>query len=131
MADVTVLRVDEMEAMLGGVMRRARAALGVTSFGMQVEDLPGGTDFYPEHDESSFGGQEEVYTALAGSATLLADGQEHALEPGVFARVGPSVRRKIVPGPDGVRLLALGGLPGTFEPHAWTELGAPDPELPS
>lgn len=131
MADVTVLRVEEMEAMLGGVMKRARAALGVTSFGMQVEDLPGGTDFYPEHDESAFGGQEEVYTALAGAATLIADGEEHALQPGVFARVGPGVRRKVVPGPDGVRLLALGGIPGTFEAHPWTELGAPDPPLPS
>ncbi|MEZ5099973.1 MAG: hypothetical protein R3C15_09295 [Thermoleophilia bacterium] len=130
MADVIVLQVDEMEPMLGGVMRRARASLGVTSFGMQVEDLPGGTDFYPEHDESAFGGQEEVYTALAGSATLVVDGDEHLLEPGVFARVGPGVRRRIVPGPDGVRVLALGGVPGTFAVHPWTELGAPDPELP-
>jgi hypothetical protein len=27
-------------------------------------------------------------------------------------RVGPTARRKILPGPDGVRLLAIGGYPG-------------------
>ena len=37
---------------------------------------------------------------------------------GTFARVGPEERRKLVPGPDGVTVLALGGVPGAFESGA-------------
>jgi hypothetical protein len=40
MPEVTVVRIDEMERAFGGVFVRARASLGVTSFGIQVIDLP-------------------------------------------------------------------------------------------
>ena len=50
-----------------------------------------------------------------------------ALGVSALYRVGPSVRRKLWPGPDGARLLVLGGIPGSFEHKDYTELGAPDP----
>src|SRR4029453_11319383 len=34
---------------------------------------------------------------------------------------------QILPGPDGIRLIALGGRPGAFDAPGWTELGAPPP----
>ena len=40
MSDFTVRRIDEMETYYLGAMKRARAELGVTSFGIQVMDLP-------------------------------------------------------------------------------------------
>ena len=40
MSDYTVKRIDEMEAYYLGAMKRARAELGVTAFGLQVMDLP-------------------------------------------------------------------------------------------
>jgi hypothetical protein len=49
----------------------------------------------------------------ADSRPLIADGAEHALDPDHVVRVGPTVKRMIVPGPDGIRLLALGGVPGS------------------
>jgi quercetin dioxygenase-like cupin family protein len=49
---------------------------------------------------------------LQGAAKLLADGQEFRLEPGTFARVGPGQRRKIVTGPEGARILAVGATAG-------------------
>jgi uncharacterized cupin superfamily protein len=99
----------------------------VTAFGMQVENFPPHFEHFPEHDHSD-DGQEEVYTALAGSATLTADGREYRLEPGVFARVGPGVTRKITTGDEPVRLLAVGGTPGKiYAAPPFTELGA---ELP-
>jgi hypothetical protein len=59
-----------------------------------------------------------VYVVLEGSATLVAGGEEHELQACVFARVGP--------GPDGVTLLCLGGVPGSaYTPPAFTEAGAP------
>ena len=103
---------------------RARASLGVTSFGMQVE-LPATFRAFPRHDHTA-DGQEEVYTALSGSATLHAEGQAHRLAPGVFARVGPGVTRKITTGEEPVQLLAIGAIPGRpYEAPAFTQEGVP------
>ncbi len=124
MSEVTVQRIEEFDTPDGGGFCKARASLGVTAFGMQVENFPPHFEHYPEHDHSD-DGQEEVYTALAGSATLTAGGEEYRLEPGVFARVGPGVTRKIVTGDEPVRLLAVGGTPGkVYSAPAFTELGA-------
>ena len=40
MADVTTASFEQMEPIHEGFARRARATLGVTSFGMQVMTLP-------------------------------------------------------------------------------------------
>jgi hypothetical protein len=131
MADATIKRIDRMESFYDGLVTRARAELGVTSWGMQVFDLPPNFDQYPNHHHGEGGGdpgQEEVYIPLAGSATLVLNGERHELEPGVWARVGIEQLRQLVPGPNGFRYLAIGGTPGkAFEPPAWTELGAPPP----
>jgi hypothetical protein len=134
-ADYTIKRVDEMEAIFDGAVARARASLGVSAFGMQLLNLPPSWDGYPNHNhrEDAFdgsAGQEEVYVALTGSATLRVGGMEHRLEPGVVARVGPDEKRQIVPGGEGVRVLCLGAWRDrAYEPPAWTELGA-DPPIP-
>ena len=133
MPDVTVVAIDDMEPIFGGLARRARAELGVTAWGMQVLTLPPGWDEYPmhNHDADAYDpNQEEVYIPLEGGATLVADGLEYELRPGTMARVGPAQMRRIVPGPEGIRVVALGGAPGAFTPGAWTELGA-DPPNPS
>lgn len=111
MADVTVKRLDEFDVAFGGGMKLVRHGLGVESFGLQVLDMPPHADQYPEHDHSG-DGQEEVYTVLQGATKLLADGREFRLEPGTFARVGPAQRRKIVTGPEGARILAVGATAG-------------------
>jgi uncharacterized cupin superfamily protein len=111
MADVTSKRVEEFDSPNGGGFCRARAGLGVTSFGMQVFNFSPGSDRHPDHDHSA-DGQEEVYTALSGVATLRAGGEDYMLEPGVFVRVGPDVRRKITTGDEPARILVIGGTPG-------------------
>jgi quercetin dioxygenase-like cupin family protein len=134
MPDATIKRIDEMETFYDGLVTRARAELGVTSWGMQLFDYPAGFDGHPNHNHAEGGfdpGQEELYLPLAGSGTLHLDGEEHQLEPGVWARVGMNQLRRLVPGRDGLRILVLGGTPGkAFEPPAWTELGAAPPALP-
>jgi len=129
MGDLTHVRIDEIDAIDGvleGIkMHRAAAGLGVSSFGISIVDLAPGATEYPEHDHSEDGlggqmfakrpqqlGQEEVYVALRGSGTLEADGEQYPLDQDHIVRVGPAVKRKIVPGPDGLRLLALGATPG-------------------
>ncbi len=111
MPDVTVKRLEDMETGFRGGFVKVRAELGVTSFGMQVLEFPPDATGHPEHDHAE-DGQEEVFAVLAGSGTLVAGGEEHPLEPGVFARVGPAERRRILAGPQGLRVLALGGTPG-------------------
>lgn len=130
MADVTVKRTEDFETYLLGAMSKVRSGLGVTSFGMQLMQLPPNEERYPEHDHGR-DGQEEVYVTLEGAATLRVGGEggeEHRLEPGVWARVGPSVTRKVVTGEEGARILALGGTPGkVFDPVTYTNEGEPDP----
>ena len=130
MSDVTVVAIDDMEEIHEGLVRRARAQLGVTAWGMQVLTLPPNWDGYPlhNHDAEAFDpNQEEVYIPLEGDARLLVDGQELELRPGVMARLGPAQLRRILPGPEGIRFIALGGRPGAFTPPSWTELGAEPP----
>jgi len=128
-ADVTVKQLDDFEAIFGGGMRRVRAGLGVTSFGMQVIELPPGFSMYPDHDHTH-DEQEEVYVSLEGAATMRIGEEQFELVPGVFARVGPGVRRKISTGAEGARLLCLGATPGqAYEAPEWTEEGAASPAL--
>jgi quercetin dioxygenase-like cupin family protein len=132
MADVTVKRLDEFEAIFGGGFRRVRAGLGVTAFGISLMDIPPNFGMHPEHDQTH-DGQEEVYTVLEGRATLRVGGEggeEHELVPGVWARVGPTEKRKITTGEEGARVLALGATPGkAYEPPEFSEEGAPSGDL--
>ena len=132
MADHTVKRIDEIEAVYGGGFLKLRAALGVRSFGMQIIQLPPGFDGHPEHDHLGTG-QEEVYVVLNGSGELEVDGERIRMDRETFVRVGPASRRKLYAGPEGLRILALGGVPGeVYRPPHFTELGASDltAELP-
>jgi hypothetical protein len=96
MSDVTVKRVEDFDSPNEGGFCRARAGLGVTAFGMQVEQFPPNFEHFPEHDHAE-DGQEEVYTLLSGSAT----------------------------GAEPARLLAIGGTPGAaYAAPPFTEEGA-------
>ena len=127
MADVTVKRTEEFERTFRGGMLKARAGLGVTSFGMQILNFPPNATRYPEHDHAD-DGEEEVYLVLEGRATLVVGEERWELEPKVFARVGPTETRRIETGDEPARVLALGGVPGQpFVVTPYTEEGAPDP----
>jgi len=117
MADVTLKLFDELETYANGnQFLYAGRGLGVTSFGVNVLKLPPNWGDYPDHDHAREG-QEEVYVVLQGSARLTAGGEGWDLAPGMLVRVGARQKRKIVPGPAGVTILALGGTPGkAYEP---------------
>ncbi len=130
MPDCTISRIDEMEAVVFGAFKRARATLGVESFGMQVIDMPPNIDQYPEHDHLH-DGQEEVFVVLRGGGEIEIDGERHLIDPETMVRVGAGARRKIWPGDEGMRLLALGGCPGKpYEAPEISKLGSPDPRRP-
>jgi len=127
MPDYAVKQIDDMEAIYLGAFKRARAELGVSSFGMQVMDIPPNTDQYPEHDHAD-DGQEEVYLALRGSAELEIEGERFPLDTETMIRVSSGTKRKIWTGDEGVRVLAIGAIPGKpYEAPEMSELGRPDP----
>ena len=132
MADLTHVAIDQIDAIDGffeGIkFHRAAAGLGVSAFGISIIDLAPGADDYPEHDHDEDGlggqmfakrpqqlGQEEVYAALQGSGTLEAGGERYPIDANHIVRVGSDVKRKVTPGPDGIRLLVIGATPG--EPY--------------
>ncbi len=129
MPDYTISKIDDMEAAFSGSFKRARAQLGVEAFGMQVIDMPPKAHQYPEHDHAE-SGQEEVFVVLRGGGEIEIDGERKAIDPETMVRVGPEAKRKIWPGDEGIRLLALGGCPGhAYKAPDITKLGAPDPGL--
>ena len=127
MGDYTVKRIDEMEAVFGGAFKRARAELGIESFGMQVMDLPPNLEQFPEHDHAG-DGQEEVYIALRGHGEIEIEGERVTLDPETMVRVGPGTSRKLYTGEEPMRVLALGAVRGRpYEAPDVSKLGEPDP----
>jgi mannose-6-phosphate isomerase-like protein (cupin superfamily) len=133
MTEVTVKRIEDMDSLNSGGFVRARAELGVSSFGMQVINLPAGADGYPEHAHTGGpipveDGQEEVYIPLSGSGILITGDERTTLEPGMMARVGPSQVRKIITESQPLQVVVVGGVPGAaYSAPPFTEVGAPAP----
>lgn len=126
-ADYTVKKIDDMEAIYRGAFYKARAELGVTSFGVQVFDLPANFESYPEHDHAE-SGQEEIYLVLNGSAQLDVEGETTTIDPSVIARVGATAKRHIRTSEEPARILSVGATPDkAYEITQFTELGEPDP----
>lgn len=124
MSRYTVKAIDQLVGIHDGIVKLAGAELGVQSFGLQVLDFPAGFAHYPEHDHAE-DGQEEVYVVLQGSANFTVDGEHVPLAAGGMLRVPSGVRRRLDPGPSGVRILAIGCAPGrAYERPADFQLAA-------
>jgi len=127
MGEYAVKKIDDMEAVYLGAFKRARAELGVESFGLQVIDLPPDFENYPEHDHAE-DGQEEVFMAIKGGGEIEIDGERFPLDPDHMARVAAGTKRKVWPGGEGMRMVIVGGVPGNvYEAPEISKLGEPDP----
>ncbi len=107
----TVKAIDELESIHHGAIKLAGAELDIRSFGMQVLDFPAGFSDYPEHDHAE-DRHEEVYVVLRGGADFIIDGEAVTISQGDLLKVDATSRRKLQPGQDGVRILAIGCTPG-------------------
>src|SRR5579884_1862961 len=122
MAGYTAKRLEDMEAGFGGGFVKVRAELGLSAFGVQVIQLPPGNEAYPEHDHAETG-QEELYVVIGGSGWLDIEGERVDLDAETLVRVGADVKRKAHAGPEGLRMLVVGGTPGkAYEVNPATEL---------
>lgn len=117
MNDVTKKTIAELgyyqgaHAIPGIKFRYAAKELGITAWGMNVLEINPGCMDYPEHDHVK-DGQEEVYVVLKGNGTLVTEDNEIPLDAGTLVRVGPNKKRKLLPGSQGLTVLALGATPG-------------------
>jgi hypothetical protein len=113
------LRFDEMPDLWDGFARLVRPALGITAFGVNVMDLP--PDYATKAHDERESGQEELYIALRGSGAVVAGEERLPLDPERAVRVGPETARTLTSGPDGMRVLIVGGVPGrAYEPPEWS-----------
>jgi mannose-6-phosphate isomerase-like protein (cupin superfamily) len=103
----TMRTIDELDSIHHGMVKLAGAELGIRSFGMQVLDFPAGFSEYPEHDHAE-DGQEEVYVVLRGRAEFTVDGEQVTIAPGQLLKVDATSKRKLQPGREDVRILAIG-----------------------
>jgi mannose-6-phosphate isomerase-like protein (cupin superfamily) len=116
-------RIDDLESIHHGAVKLAGDDLGIESFGMQVLDFPPDFADYPEHDHAE-DRQEEVYVVLDGSVEFEVAGERVPAAAGAMLRVRHDARRKLVAGPRGVRILAVGGAPGGYtRPDAFRVAG--------
>lgn len=124
MSDYTAKRISDMQASYGGGFVKVRAELGLSSFGAQVIQLPPNEDRYPLHDHIE-DGQEELFVVLSGSGSMEIEDERIELDTETMVRVAPEPKRKVIAGPEGLRMLVVGGIPGrAFEIKPVTELTA-------
>jgi uncharacterized cupin superfamily protein len=117
MSGFTIIGASDIEA--SGNWLLVRRSLGLGAFGINMVDIAPG-ERIPEHDETARD-QEEVFLALRGDATLVIDGEDHALPEGSFARLDPQRTRTVANnGGQTIRLLiASAPCSSGYEPMEW------------
>src|SRR5215210_6801200 len=106
------MRYDEMPDLWDGFARLVRPALGITSFGANVMNLP--PDYETKAHDERASGQEELYVGLAGSgAVLVGDERERVvLDPERAVLVAPETTWVLASGPAGLSVLIIRGVTG-------------------
>lgn len=113
--------IDDLPELWDGFARLVRAGLGLSSFGANVMNVP--ADYTTKTHTEDDSGQEELYIGLAGSGWIVLDdgGERLPVSPEQAVAVGPARTRALAGGPDGLRVLIVGGTPGAaYEPATWS-----------
>jgi len=115
--------IDDLPTLWDGFEKLIRAGLDITAFGANIMDLP--PDYSTtSHDEADTG-QQELYVALRGSGSVVIGEERHLLDADHLVRVDAGTARVLSSGPEGLRVLCIGGVPGgVYEPPDWSSPGA-------
>jgi hypothetical protein len=114
--------IDELPTLWDGFAKLVRAGLEIAAFGANIMDLPADYSTKP-HDEAD-SAQQELYVALNGSGSVDVYGARLPLDANHLVRVDAGTARALTSGPDGLRVLCIGGVPGAaYEPPEWSSTG--------
>ena len=122
----TSSRIDDLPSIWGGMCKLVRSGLGLSAFGANVLDI-GPTTRRPTTRSPRPARRSSTSCCTARPRCSSAPpGEEESVElvPEVVARVAPEARRLFRTGPEGARLLIIGGAPGqVYEPQDWSSAG--------
>jgi uncharacterized cupin superfamily protein len=102
--------LDELPALWEGMARLVRAGMGITAFGANVFELP--PDYLTESHDEADSGQQELYVALRGAGAVVIGDARVPLDGEHMVRVDAGIDRALASGPEGLRVLCIGGVPG-------------------
>ena len=114
--------VEELPTLWDGFAKLVRAGLEITAFGANIMDLP--PDYSTTAHDESESGQQELYVALRGSGSVDIEGVGLPLDADHLVRVDAGTARVLSSGPQGLRVLCIGGVPGAaYEAPEWSSAG--------
>ena len=102
--------INELPTLWDGFAKLVGAGLDITAFGANIMDLP--PDYATSSHDEAETGQQELYVALHGSGAVVIENNEHTLDDGHLVAVDAGTGRVLCSGPDGLRVLCVGGMPG-------------------
>ena len=115
--------IDELPTLWDGFAKLVRAGLDITAFGANIMDLP--PDYSTASHDEADSGQQELYVALRGSGTVDVEDERLPLTADHLVRIDAGTARVLTSGPEGLRVLCIGGIPGAaYEAQDWSSSGA-------
>jgi uncharacterized cupin superfamily protein len=111
--------IDELPTLWDGFATLVGTGLDITAFGVNIMELP--PDYATAaHDETETA-QQELYVALRGAGAVVIDGASQPLDGDHLVAVDAGTSRVLSSGPEGLRVLCIGGVPGgIYERPAWS-----------
>jgi uncharacterized cupin superfamily protein len=111
--------IDELPSLWDGFASLVRAGLDITAFGVNIMNLP--PDYSTKSHDEADSGQQELYVALRGSGSVDIGDERLPLDAEHLVKVDAGTARVLSSGPDGLRVLIVGGTPGqAYEPQDWS-----------
>ncbi len=123
MSGYAAAAIDELPTLWDGFAKLVRAGLDIQAFGANIMDLP--PDYSTRSHDEGDSGQQELYVALRGSGSVDIGGERLPLDDNHVVKVDAGTARVLSSGPEGLRVLCIGGVPGgAYEPAEWSSAGA-------